>query len=69
MSYSLPDDSKKCGRCAWWEGSRHIEGTSQLWIDADMGFCSNPNATPGMSKCNTSFIWECPAFELWNRLR
>ncbi len=69
MSYSLPNNSEKCGRCSWWEGNRTIDGANNLVIESLEGHCSNSNATSGMARCNTQFIWECPAFEVWNRLR
>lgn len=69
MSYRLPNDAPKCGRCAWWEGTRTIDGANNLLIDSNMGRCANPKATPGMSRCETQFIWGRPAFETWNRLR
>lgn len=69
MSHYVPNDSKKCGRCSWWGGTRHIDGANNLVIDSKEGYCSNPKATPGMARCNTEFIWGCSAFEVWNRLR
>jgi hypothetical protein len=46
-----------------------VDGAKNLVIESREGRCENQNATPGMSKCNTEFIWECPVFEVWNRLR
>jgi hypothetical protein len=69
MSYSLPANAEKCGRCSWWGGVRELDGTKNLNILSREALCENRNATPGMANMNTEFICECPAFEVWNRLR
>lgn len=69
MSYSLPPDSRQCGRCAWWDSMRYVDRERKLAIESREGCCRNDKASAGMAHANTEYTWSCPAFELWDKLR